>query len=296
MVASGEVPPGLITWPRVPGHEFAGTVHTVGDGVSQWKEGDRVGVAFYGDACGSCGACVQSLKMSCPEHKGHGCRMDGGYAEYACVKASLIARVPDGLALDEIAPAMCAGVTVFNGLRNSNASPGDLVVIQGLGGLGHLGVQFARKMGFRVVAVSMGDCAAAAKELGAEEYIDAATEDVTARLQAMGGANAILATAPSCPAIGPLADGIAPGGTLVAIGVGGGTMDVTIGVVHLIIRGVRLIGSQAGDNHDCERTMRFMRDNAIRVHCEKYKFDDVKPAFDRMMSGQARYRVVLTMQ
>jgi D-arabinose 1-dehydrogenase-like Zn-dependent alcohol dehydrogenase len=283
-----------ITYPRVPGHEVIGVVDMVGPEVHGWKPGDRAGVGWHGGNCGYCHACRHGDTFGCQtETLVTGITHDGGYAEYMIAPAESVARVPDGLSAVEAGPLMCAGITTFNALRHSGARPGDVVAVFGLGGLGHLGVQYARKLGFETVAIARGaEKAPLAQELGAHHYIDTQAEDGAAALQRLGGAKAILATVTSGEAMAQIQGGLGINGTLMVIGA-----VPSLGADALfLLRGRRSIkGWYSGVASDSEDTLAFSVLNGVRSMNEVYPLSRVEEAYDRMMSGRARFRAVLTM-
>jgi len=283
--------PGL-ELPRVPGHEIAGVVDAVGEGVDHVRAGDRVGIGWHGGHDGTCPACLKGKSLFCENGQITGITMDGGYAEYVVAPAVALARVPDGMELTEVAPLLCAGVTTFNSLRNSGARPGDVVGVQGLGGLGHLGVQYARAMGFEVVAISRGrDKEAFARELGAHHYVDAGEDDFAQRMTALGGASVILATAPNAKAISALVPGLGIEGCLLVVGA---PFDpLSIGAVDLIGGSRRVQGWASGTASDSTDAIAFAKTHGIRAMIETYPLTDARAAYDRMKSGEARFRVVL---
>lgn len=285
--------PGL-TLPRVPGHEVAGIIDAVGDDVESWKRGDRVGVGWHGGHCFQCEPCRRGDFINCAHGQICGITYDGGYADYMIAPQEALARIPDDLQLVEAAPLLCAGITTYNALRNSPARPGDVVAVQGLGGLGHLGVQFANKMGFRTVALSRGpDKETLARELGAHEYIDTDAGDPSAALQAMGGARVLLATAPDGAAVESVLGGLAIDGQLLLVG----AFEEPIRVSPLaLIPGRRSIqGWPSGTAKDSEDTLRFSALSGARPMVETYPLERVNEAFDHMITNRARFRVVLTL-
>ena len=283
-----------VTYPRSPGHEVAGVIDEVGPGVTIWKKGQRVGVGWHGGHDGTCPQCRRGDFINCANEKITGFSFDGGYAEYTVVPAEAIAAMPDSLDPAEAAPLLCAGITTFNALRHSGALPGDLVAIQGIGGLGHLGVQFASKFGYRVAAISRGkDSEPLAKKLGAHIYIDSSATNAVAELQKLGGAQVILATAPSGKAMSELVPALAPGGKFLVIGASGDPLTVQTG---LMIGGSKTLqGWASGIATDSEDTLRFAELSGIRPMIEKFPLAKVNEAYARMTSGKAQFRVVLTM-
>ncbi len=283
-----------ISYPRVPGHEIAGVIDAVGEGVTTWKKGERVGVGWHGGQDGTCLSCRRGDFVNCANVKVCGISYDGGYQEYMVAPVEAVAHMPESLDPADAAPLMCAGITTFNALRHAGALPSDLVAIQGVGGLGHLGIQFAKKFGHRVAAIGRGTAnAALAKKLGADIYIDSAAGDPAAELQKLGGASAILATAPSGKAMSALIGGLGPNGTLVVIGATTDPIEVTS--VALILGKRRIHGWAAGLPTDSEDTLRFAEMTGVRPMIEKYPLAKAAEAYDRMMSGKAEFRVVLTM-
>lgn len=283
-----------IAYPRSPGHEVAGIIDEVGPGVTNWRKGQRVGVGWHGGHDGTCLQCRRGDFITCVNEKITGISYDGGYAEYMLAPAEAVAAMPDSLDAAEAAPLLCAGITTFNALRHSGAGPGDLVAIQGIGGLGHLGVQFAGKFGYRVAAISRGtDSEALAKKLGAHIYIDAAATNAAGELQKLGGARVILATAPNSKAISSLFDGLAPNGTLLVIGAGGEPIEAP--VMPLLLGKRRVQGWPSGIPTDSEDTLRFAELSGVRAMIEKFPLAKVNEAYARMTSGKAQFRVVLTM-
>lgn len=285
--------PGL-QYPRVPGHEIAGRIDAVGTDVTQWKPGQRVGVGWHGGHCFVCDLCRRGDFILCQFEKITAVSFDGGYAEYVVVPIEAVATVPDELPADQTAPLMCAGITVFNSLRNAGARAGDTVAVQGIGGLGHLGIQYARQMGFRTVAIGRGgDKEALARKLGAHEYIDTASGTPAAALQRLGGARVALATAPDSKAISALVDGLAPGGKLIVIGVGPEPLNIT--PLQLIVARHALQGWPSGTAKDSEETLQFSALSGVRPMIERYPLEKAAEGYQQMISGKARFRVVLTM-
>lgn len=285
--------PGL-EYPRVPGHEVAGVIDESGAGVTQWRKGQRVGVGWHGGQDGSCLACRRGDFANCANLKITGLSYDGGYQEYMIAPVEAIVRMPESLDAAEAAPLMCAGITTFNALRHSGALPSDLVAVQGIGGLGHLGIQFAQKFGYQVAAIGRGpENAALAKKLGASVYIDSVGSNAAAELQKLGGARVILATAPSSKAMSSLIDGLGVNGKMMVVGATTDPIEVT--PVQLIF-GMRSIqGWASGIPTDSEDTLRFAELTGVRPMIEKYPLAKAGEAYARMMSGKAEFRVVLTM-
>jgi D-arabinose 1-dehydrogenase-like Zn-dependent alcohol dehydrogenase len=283
-----------IQYPRVPGHEIAGVVEEVGAGVTGWESGQRVGVGWYGGHCGHCRSCRRGDFINCEYLPIPGITYDGGYGEYMVAPADALALMPDGISAEEAAPLLCAGITTYNALRHSGARPGDLVAIQGVGGLGHLGIQFANKFGYKVAAVSRGaDNAALARKLGAHHYIDSQASNPAEELKKLGGARVILATAPSGKAMTALFDGLGTDGKLVVVGASMEPIQVT--PIQLIGGRKSLQGWPAGTSADSEDTLNFAVLSGVRPMIEKFPLERASDAYDRMMSGKAEYRVVLTM-
>jgi D-arabinose 1-dehydrogenase-like Zn-dependent alcohol dehydrogenase len=283
-----------IEYPRVPGHEVIGLVDAIGPEVRGWTPGARVGIGWHGGNCGYCDACRRGDAFACEtETLVTGVTHDGGYADYMIAPASALARVPDDLSSVEAAPLMCAGITTFNALRNSGARPGEIVAVLGLGGLGHLGVQFAVKLGFKTIAIARGqDKAPLARQLGAHHYIDSQAENPAAALQKLGGAKVILATATSGAAMNAVQGGLAVRGTLLIVGV---PESLDINPLPLIMGSRSVQGWYSGTSIDSQQTLAFSALTGVRSMNEIYPFARVAEAYDRMMSGRARFRVVLTM-
>jgi D-arabinose 1-dehydrogenase-like Zn-dependent alcohol dehydrogenase len=283
-----------IQYPRVPGHEIAGRVDAVGADVTLWKAGQRVGVGWHGGHCFQCDPCRRGDFINCKFEKITAIHFDGGYAEYMIAPAEAVALMPDDLPADEAAPLMCAGITVFNALRNSGARGGDLVAVQGIGGLGHLGIQYARQMGFRTVAIGRGgDKQVLAKKLGAHEYIDTSAGDPAAALQKLGGALVVLATAPDSKSMSALVNGLGPNGTLIVVGAGMESLNVT--PLQLIGGSKSIRGWASGTARDSQDTLEFSVVSGVRPMIERYPLEKAADAYQQMISGKARFRVVLTM-
>jgi D-arabinose 1-dehydrogenase-like Zn-dependent alcohol dehydrogenase len=285
--------PGL-QYPRVPGHEIAGRIDVLGDGVTGWKKGQRVGVGWHGGHDFVCEQCRRGDFGMCVNRKVTGIDFDGGYAEYMIAPAAALAAIPDELPAEEAGPFMCAGVTVYNALRNSGARPGDVVAVQGIGGLGHLGVQYARRMGFETVALGRGkDKEALARKLGAHHYIDSGAGDTAAELQKLGGARVILATAPNAEAISAVVGGLGVNGNLL---VPAAPADpLTVSVMPLIMGRRSVSGWYSGTARDSQDTLEFSALTAVHPMIEKYPLSRVAEAYQQMHSGKVRFRVVLTM-
>ncbi|HUA01345.1 MAG TPA: alcohol dehydrogenase [Candidatus Aquilonibacter sp.] len=283
-----------ISYPRVPGHEIAGVIDELGQGVTTWKKGQRVGVGWHGGQDNTCENCRRGDFIVCVNQKICGISYDGGYQEYVVVPIEAVAAMPESLDPAEAAPLMCAGVTTFNALRHTGAVPCDLVAVQGIGGLGHLGIQFAQKSGYRVAAIGRGpDNAVLAKKLGAHYYIDSAATNAAAELQKLGGAKVILATAPNSKAMSALIDGLGANGELMVLGATIDPIEVT--PLQLILQQRSVRGWASGTPSDSEDTLRFAEITGVRPMIEKYPLAKAPEAYARMISGQAQFRVVLTM-
>ncbi len=281
-------------FPRAPGHEVAGAIDVIGEGVEGWSAGDRVGVGWFGGCDFTCEACRRGDFISCENGQVPGIAYDGGYAEYMVAPAEALARIPDDLSAVEAAPLLCAGITTFNALRESVARPGDLVAILGLGGLGHLGVQYAVKMGFEVVAIARGEeKGPLAKELGAHHYIDSTSSDVAEELTKLGGAQVVLATVTVPDAMTPALGGLKPRGQLVVVGASADPMQVP--PFALIPGSTAVQGHASGTSQDSEDTLRFSALTGVRPTIETMPLAEAQAAYDKMMSGDARFRMVLTM-
>jgi D-arabinose 1-dehydrogenase-like Zn-dependent alcohol dehydrogenase len=283
-----------IQYPRVPGHEVAGIVDEVGAGVRNWKNGQRVGIGWHGGQDNTCRECRRGDFRNCRNLKIPGISYDGGYQEYMLAPVEALVAMPETLSDTEAAPLLCAGITTYNALRHSGAFPGDLVAVQGIGGLGHLGVQFASKFGYKVAAIGRGsENAPLAKKLGAHVYIDSNSTNAAETLQTLGGARVILATAPSSKAMSALFDGLGPNGKLIVIGA---TFDpIEVSPVQLITGSRSIQGWAAGTAADSEDTLKFAELTGVRPMIETFPLDKAGEAYARMMSGKAQFRVVLTM-
>jgi alcohol dehydrogenase/propanol-preferring alcohol dehydrogenase len=282
-----------IKYPRVPGHEIAGVIDAVGSEVPQWKTGQRVGVGWLGGYCGYCASCRHGSFVTCANQLISGISMDGGYQDYVSVPFEGLALIPDDLSPIEAGPLMCAGITTFNSLRNSGARPGDTVAVLGIGGLGHLGVQFASKMGFRTIAIARGkDKEALARQLGAHHYIDSQAGDVSEALRSVGGAKIILATATSSDAMAATLGGLSVDGRLIVLGADFKPMQLV--TAALIGRRSGIYGWPSGSSIDSEDTMRFSAMTGVRPMTETFPLEKAAEAYERMMSNKARFRVVLT--
>jgi propanol-preferring alcohol dehydrogenase len=288
----GNYLPG-IAYPRVPGHEVVGTIDAIGEQAEPWVPGQRVGVGFLGGHCGTCQHCRRGDTISCETRNITGISVDGGYAEMMIAKANALASIPDELSSADAAPLLCAGLTTFNALRNAKARAGELVAIQGVGGLGHLAIQYAAHMGFRVAVVSRGmDKRDIAIKLGAHHYIDSGSEDVAAALQDLGGAMGILATAVDNRAMSALINGLAPRGEMIIAGLGG-SAPIEVHALPLV-RGSRAItGSLTGDPIDSEDTLGFSALQGVQAMSEIFPLERASEAYQRMMRNEARFRIVL---
>ncbi len=283
-----------IQYPRVPGHEVTGVIGEVGEGVSAWKVGQRVGVGWHGGHDGTCRSCRRGDFPNCQNVKIPGITYDGGYQQYMVAPVEALAAIPETLSAVEAAPLLCAGITTYNALRHSGVFPGDLVAVQGIGGLGHLGIQFASKFGYKVAAIGRGAAnAALATRLGANVYIDSKASNAAQELQKLGGARVILATAPNSKSMSELIGGLGPNGKLMVIGAGPDPIEVT--PIQLITGSRSLQGWWSGTPADSEDTLRFSELTGVRPMVETYPLAEAAEAYARMMSGDAQFRVVLTM-
>ena len=282
-----------IQYPRVPGHEIAGRIDAVGEGVTNWTPGQRVGVGWHGGHCFVCDACRRGNFVLCEKEKITAITHDGGYAEYMVTPAEAVAAMPDDLPAAEAAPLLCAGITVFNALRNIGARPGDLVAVQGIGGLGHLGIQYARQMGFRTVAIGRGgDKEPLARKLGATEYVDTSAGDPAFALRKLGGAKVILATAPDSKSMSAVFNGLAADGKLLVVGAG--FEPLTITPLQMIGGRKGIQGWPSGSAIDSEDTLRFSSLTGVRPMIEKFPLEKAAEAYQHMISGKVRFRAVLT--
>jgi len=283
-----------IPYPRVPGHEVAGIVDELGAGVTEWRKSQRVGVGWHGGHDGTCPECRRGDFRNCQNVKIPGISYDGGYQQYMVAPAEALASIPDTLSDVEAAPLLCAGITTYNALRHAGALPGDLVAVQGIGGLGHLGIQFANKFGYKVVAVGRGSQnETLAKRLGADVYIDSKAKNAAEELQKLGGAKVIMATAPNSKAMSELIGGLGPNGKLLVIGAAFDPIEVT--PIQLIMGSKTVQGWAAGTPADSEDTLHFAELRGVRAMIETYPLEKAADAYARMMSGKAEFRVVLTM-
>lgn len=280
-----------IQLPRVPGHEIAGRVDAVGANVTAWTVGDRVGVGWHGGHCFQCEPCRRGLFINCVNGKVTGITHDGGYAEYAVVPFESAARIPDALSAVDAGPLLCAGVTTYNSLRNSGARPGDTVAVQGIGGLGHLAIQYAARMGFRTIAISRGaDKAQLAKELGAHAYVDTASTPADEQLRALGGADLVLATAPHSEAIASTINGLKARGKLLIVAAPFTPLPV---MPMGLLSGKSIAGWPSGSAIDSEDTMAFSALTAVRPRVETFKLEQAEEAYAKMMENRVRFRAVL---
>ena len=281
-----------IHYPRVPGHEVVGTVDAVGSDVPDWKNGMRVGVGWHGGHCGHCSSCRAGDFITCKEGKVPGISYDGGYSEYMIAPFEALASVPDDLSSEDAAPLLCAGITTFNALRHSGAGPGDLVAILGVGGLGHLGVQFASKMGFRTVAIARGaDKGPLAKKLGAQIYIDSTAQNPAEELAKLGGAKVILATVTDAKTMTSVLGGLGIDGKLMVVGASGEPIEVS--PIMLIGQRRSIAGWPSGTASDSEDTLKFSVQSKVRPMIETFPLARAADAYQHMMSGKARFRVVI---
>jgi D-arabinose 1-dehydrogenase-like Zn-dependent alcohol dehydrogenase len=285
--------PGL-TYPRIPGHEVAGVIDAVGPGITAWQKGQRVGVGWHGGQDNTCRECRRGDFKNCRNLQVTGIHYDGGYQQYMLAPIEALAAIPEGLSDAEAAPLLCAGITTYNSLRHSGALPGDLVAVQGIGGLGHLGIQFASKFGYHVVAIGRGpENATLAKKLGAYAYIDSQASKPAEELQKLGGAQVILATAPSSKAMSELIDGLGPNGKFLVVGATSDPIEVT--PIQLINGSKAIQGWSSGTPSDSEDTLRFAALTGVRPMIETFPLEKAGEAYARMLSGKAQFRVVLTM-
>jgi len=290
-ITVGGYMPG-ISWPRIPGHEVVGVIDAVGPEIDGWQPGTRVGVGWHSGSCGWCDSCRHGNAFACETiHDVTGVYRDGGYADYMVVRSSALARMPAALDSVEAAPLLCAGITTFNAIRNSGAKAGDLIAVHGIGGLGHLAVQYAARLGYRTVAIARGaDKRELALQLGAHDYIDSTSTDPAAALRTMGGARAIIATVTDAAAMASTVGGLGPNGTLMVIGAAG---NLDIDSMHLLMNRAAVKGWYSGTSIDSEDTLNFSALEGVASMNEIYPLDQAQAAYDRMMSGKARFRVVL---
>jgi alcohol dehydrogenase/propanol-preferring alcohol dehydrogenase len=282
-----------VTFPVVPGHEIAGVIEQIGEGVEPWQAGDRVGVGWFGGNCGHCDSCRRGDLISCENLVIPGITFDGGYADYVVVKSSALASMPDELSHEDAAPLLCAGITTYNALRGSGARAGDLVAILGVGGLGHLGVQFAAKLGFETVAVARGsEKEQLARQLGAHHYIDSTASDPAAQLSELGGASVILATVTNAKAMTSVFGGLRARGKLIIVGASMEPLEVP---PAMLIGGSKsIVGHASGSSKDSEDTLAFAALSGVRPQIETLPLERAADAYERMMAGDARFRMVLT--
>ena len=282
-----------VSFPVVPGHEIAGKIASLGEGVEGWEEGQRVGVGWFGGNCGHCEACRRGDLIACENMEIPGVTMDGGYADYVVVSAAALAAIPEELESTDAAPLLCAGITTYNALRQSGAVAGDLVAVLGIGGLGHLGVQFATKLGFDTVAIARGtEKEELARELGARHYIDSTATDPAEELAALGGAKVILATVTNPAAMSAVIGGLSARGKLVVVGA---SMDpIEVPPAALIGGNKSIVGHASGTSKDSEDTLAFSTLSGIRPRIETMPLEQAAEAYDRMMAGDSRFRMVLT--
>lgn len=282
-----------VSYPVVPGHEIAGEIAALGEGVEGWAEGERVGVGWFGGNCGHCEPCRRGDLIDCENMSIPGVTADGGYADYAVVKASALASIPDDISPDEAAPLLCAGITTYNALRDSDARAGDLVAILGVGGLGHLGVQFADKLGFETVAIARGrEKEELARSLGARHYVDSTEQDPAEELTKLGGAKVVLATVTNPEAMSATIGGLGVRGTLLVVGA---SMDPIEVPPALLIGGNKsIVGHASGTSQDSEDTLSFSALSGVRPMIETVPLEQAGEAYDKMMQGDARFRMVLT--
>ncbi len=291
LVIAGYMPGS--TFPLTTGHEIAGRIDAIGEGVTGWSVGDRVAVGWYGGSCGHCDACREGDGIHCPEIQVPGVAYHGGFADSVIVLAVALAAIPDGLIASEAAPLACAGVTVYNALRNSAARPGDTVAILGLGGLGHLGVQFAAKMGFNTVSIARGaEKGDLATQLGAAHYIDSTKENVAEALQALGGAKVVLATVTNADAMAATVDGLGRRGELILVGVSPEPLNLT--AMQVFSKAHKIYGHSSGSAVDTQDTLKFAAQSGVRPWIEVLPLEEAGAAMGKMLSNQARFRMVLT--
>lgn len=282
-----------VPFPVTPGHEIAGSVAALGDGVTGWQQGQRVGVGWYGGSCGQCAACRRGNLIGCADMGIPGITFDGGYADYVLVRANALAAIPDEITAAQAAPLMCAGVTTYNGLRHSGARPGDLVAVLGVGGLGHLGVQYARKMGFRVAALARGtEKADLATNLGAHHYIDTTTSDPAEELGKLGGARVILSTITNGEAVAATVGGLGAEGRLVVVGAA--EEPIAVPAMALIGNNAGVVGHASGTAADSEDTMSFSALTGVEAQIQTMPLEQAAEAYEEMIAGRARFRMVLT--
>lgn len=284
-----------VQYPRIPGHEVVGRIDAVGEGVTAWRTGQHVGVGWHGGHCGQCTPCRRGDFVTCEKQQICGMSYDGGYAEYMVAPQEALARVPDGMKSEDAAPLLCAGVTTFNSLRNMNATAGDVVAVQGIGGLGHLAIQYANKLGYRTVAISRGeDKRGLARELGAHDYVDTGKESAVDALQKLGGAKVIMVTASSSSLAADLVGGLGRDGTLLLLGAG--PEPIPVSGIALLMKRLRVMGWPSGDAQDSQETMEFSKLTSVKSRNEVYPLDRATEAYAHMMANKARFRAVLKMR
>jgi D-arabinose 1-dehydrogenase-like Zn-dependent alcohol dehydrogenase len=284
-----------IQYPRSPGHEVVGRIDVVGAGVSDWKVGQHVGVGWHGGHCGQCTSCRAGDFVTCERQKICGVSYDGGYAEYMVAPQEALVRMPDGVKSEDVAPLLCAGVTTFNSLRSMDVKPGDVVAVQGVGGLGHLALQYARKLGFRTVAISRGaDKKALAQELGAHDYIDTEKEKPAEALQKLGGARVIMVTSSSARLAAELVGGLGRNGTLLLLGAGGEPIELS--AIPMIMKRLRVQGWPSGAPQDSQETVAFSVLADVKSRNEVFPLDQAAEAYEHMIKNKARFRAVLKMR
>ncbi|KAF2196907.1 alcohol dehydrogenase [Delitschia confertaspora ATCC 74209] len=284
----------MAQFPRIPGHEVIGKVVAVGPGEKRWKIGDKVGGPWHGAHDGVCKACNRGLYQMCEHELVNGVSRNGGYAEYCTLRTEAVVRIPADADPAEYAPLLCAGVTVFNGIRQMQITPGDTVAIQGLGGLGHLALQYSRRMGYRTVAISSSDKKKDfAMQLGATDYIDSSKQDAAAELQKMGGASLVVVTAPNPEVMGPLVKACGPKGKVLILAPVG---EIPVDTVTLITKGVSVHGWPSGHALDCEEAINFAEHQGVKCMVEKFPFEKVEEAVEHMTSGKVRFRSVIVME
>lgn len=284
-----------LEYPRIPGHEVAGVVEEVGEDVENWKKGDRVGVGWHGGHCFECEPCRRGNFLHCENQEITGLTRDGGHAEYMTARKEAVAKIPEDLSYEEAAPIMCAGVTTYNALRNTDARPGDLVAVIGLGGLGHLGLQYISKGGFEAVAISHSpDKKEYARELGADHFIDSSSEDVAKKLGELGGVKAVLATAPVKKSIEEVILGLGSDGEIQVLGVPGEPLEVPVGPL-LDTRG-SVSGFSTGDARDSQDTLEFSELKNVKPETETFELENYTKAYEKMMDGEVRFRAVINME
>jgi len=282
-----------VKFPRIPGHEVVGTVDEIGEGVRGFSKGEIVGVGWFGGHCGECNACMKNLWIGCKNSKACGVHFDGGYAEYMVAPHDAVAHVPEGMETLDVGPLMCAGITTFNSLRNCGVPAGEVVAVQGVGGLGHLGIQFANKLGYEVVAISSGkDKETLAKKLGAHHYVDASNPaEACAQIQKLGGASAILITAPNTKAAEDLIPALGFGGKMIIVAAL--MQELKVNTLHLLMQRQSIVAWSSGDTRDGEATLKFCKCTGVKPMVETFPLEKANEGFDSMMTNKARFRCVL---